>query len=95
MNRTMNDAQPESVGPSGAIISDLRCIIAQVREMLKLIEAEIAGGKAFQEGGAHDIVVLDDVTPRYVQAGAVLRECDIRLSTAAHLLQGSMASDDC
>jgi hypothetical protein len=54
---------------------------------MKLIESAIASETS---SGSHDVaanvVVLDDVTPRYVKAGAALKACDAGLGVALHFL---------
>lgn len=83
-------------GPAGrnetylTVVSDLASVIEKVRKSLALIETEIASETVPEEAAADDIVVLDDVTPGYVRAYAVLRECDAGLSVALHLLQESV-----
>ena len=71
-----------------SIISNLGSLVEQVHANMKLIETAIAREAAF--GGpeaAASIVVLDDVTPRYVQANAALNASNVGLGVALHLLQ--------
>jgi hypothetical protein len=42
-----------------------------------------------------NIIVLDDVSPRYMKAGAALRACDVNLGIALRSLQDSGASNPC
>ena len=83
-------------GPTGrdqkyrTVVSDLASVIEQVRSSLKLIESEIASETPSAESAVDNIFVLDDVTPGYTRAYAVLRECDAGLSAALHLLQESV-----
>ena len=72
------------------VVSDLASVIEQVRSSLRLIEAEIASETPCVEPAADNVFVLDDVTPGYARACAVLRECDAGLSAALHLLQESV-----
>ena len=72
-----------------AVVSNLTSVIGHVRKSLALIESEMAGEAAPEEAAAGHIVVLDDVTPGYVRAHAVLRECDAGLTAALRLLQES------
>jgi hypothetical protein len=71
------------------VVSDLASVIEQVRNSLRLIESEIASEAPYVESAADNVFVLDDVTPGYTRAWAVLRECDAGLSAALHLLQES------
>ena len=72
------------------VVSDLASVIEQVRSSLRLIESEIASETPSVESAADNVFVLDDVTPGYTRACAVLRECDAGLSAALHLLQESV-----
>ena len=62
------------------------------RRSLRLIEQAIARETALgsQEASAN-IIVLDDVTPPYVQATAALKACDANLAIALHSLLDSKA----
>lgn len=42
-----------------------------------------------------NIIVLDDVSPRYMKAGAALRACDVNLGIALRSLRDSGASNPC
>ena len=77
-----------------SVVSDLVSLIEHVQGSLRLIEQAIARETALgsQEASAN-IVVLDDVTPPYVQASAALRACDANLDTALHSLLDAKASD--
>jgi hypothetical protein len=72
------------------VVSDLASVIEQIRSSLRLIETEIASETPCVEPAADNVFVLDDVTPGYARACAVLRECEVGLSAALHLLQGSV-----
>ena len=85
--------QPGSTGREQkyrTVVSDLASVIEQIRSSLRLIETEIASETPCVEPAADNVFVLDDVTPGYARACAVLRECDAGLSVALHLLQGSV-----
>jgi len=98
MQKTMGGgAQPRPAGRNETcrtVVSDLALVIAQVRKSLKSIESEIASATAADEAVCDDVVVLDDVTPGYTRAYAVLRECDAGLSVALHLLRESLTPGD-
>ena len=91
MQKTKGGVPPEAADRNEnyrAVVSDLASVIGHVRKSIALIESEMAG-EATPDDAAGDIVVLDDVTPGYVRAHAVLRECDAGLTAALHLLQES------
>jgi hypothetical protein len=75
-------------GLHGAIVSDIVSLIACVRTSVELIDAAIAGGSSLgdRETG-RNVVVLDDVTPRYVRARAALNSCEAHLGAALRFLQ--------
>ncbi|MDB5635353.1 MAG: hypothetical protein JWP51_261 [Bradyrhizobium sp.] len=76
-----------------AIVSDLEALIQQVQASIKLIESAIVGESPLgnQEIGAN-VVVLDDVTPRYVRANSALNACNAGLGIAMHFLQDHRTS---
>ena len=71
-----------------SIISNLGALVEQVRANMKLIELAIAGepSPGNQETAAN-IIVLDDVTPRYLRANAALNACSVGLGIALDLLR--------
>ncbi len=71
-----------------SIISNLGSLIEQVRASMKLIESAITreASPGDQEAAAN-IVLLDDVTPRYVRVNAALNASHVGLGLALHLLQ--------
>ena len=71
-----------------SIISNLEFLVEQVRANMKLIESAIAGEALLDsQETAANIVVLDDVTPRYVRANAALNACNVGLGVALDLLR--------
>jgi hypothetical protein len=96
----MRNAAGESVefGPDGqndsyrSVVSDLVSLIEHVQASLRLIEQtmvpETSSGS--QENAAN-VVVLDDVSPRYIKAAAALKACDANLGIALHFLLDSRA----
>jgi hypothetical protein len=71
-----------------SIISNLGFLVEQVRANIKLIESAIAGEASLDDQAtAPNIVVLDDVTPRYVRANAALNACSVGLDVALDLLR--------
>ena len=86
-------------GPDGqndsyrSVVSDLVSLIEHVQASLRLIERTMVpetspGG---QENAAN-VVVLDDVSPRYVKAAAALKACDANLGIALDFLLDSRTS---
>jgi len=76
----------------GTVVSDLVSLIEHVRASLKLIEQVTARETSFGRETCADVIVLDDVTPRYVKAAAALNACDANLGIALHSLRESNTS---
>lgn len=76
-----------------AIASDLVSLIEHVQTSIKLIESAIERELPLgnQEIGAN-VVILDDVTPRYVKASAALNACNAGLGVALHFLLDTRTS---
>jgi len=73
-----------------AIVSDLMSLIGHIQASMKLIEAAIAGeAPCGNQEVAADVVVLDDVTPRYLRANAALYSSEASLGAALHFLRDS------
>jgi len=75
------------------VVSDLVSLLGHVQASLKLIESAVAG----ETSGGHrdaaaDIVVLDDLTPRYAKASAALKACDASLGITLPFLLDSGTS---
>jgi hypothetical protein len=71
-----------------AIASDLIALIGRVQEIMKLVEAAIASElPAGDQDLTANVVVLDDVTPRYSRALAALTASNASLGHALHFLQ--------
>jgi hypothetical protein len=83
-------------GPDGqsdsyrSVVSDLVSLIDHVQASLRLIEQTMARETSLggQENAAN-VVVLDDVSPRYVKTAAALKACDANLGIALHFLLDS------
>jgi hypothetical protein len=76
-----------------AIVSDLEALIRQVQASITLIETAIVGESPLgNQEIAANVVILDDVTPRYVRATAALNACSAGLGVALHFLQDSRTS---
>jgi hypothetical protein len=71
-----------------AIVSDLVSLIERVQASTKVIEAAIAREEASfgNQEFAGNVVVLDDVTPRYVRANAAMNSSEANLAAALRFL---------
>ena len=80
-----------------AVVSDLVGLIEHVQNGLRLIERMIAKETLLETSAGTEsstnVIVLDDISPRYVKAAAALRACDVNLGTALRALQNSDGSD--
>ncbi|WP_027581645.1 hypothetical protein [Bradyrhizobium sp. Ai1a-2] len=78
-----------------SIVSDLMCLIGQVQASLFRIESAIACETSLASADAADaeIVVLDDITPRYAKAGAALKACNSGLGAALEFLLEAKAME--
>jgi hypothetical protein len=70
-----------------SIVSELVSLIEHVQASMKLLESAIASESAPDGQEAANVVILDDVTPRYAQASAALNSCNASLHVALHVLQ--------
>lgn len=77
-----------------AVVSDLMCLMEHVQASMKLVELAIASEAP---PGDHEvvtnIVVLDDVTPRYAKANTTLNACNAGLGIALHILLDARTSE--
>ena len=78
------------------IAADLRALITRIESSMRLIDAAMMEADALETGvtcrdpaGSADIVVLDDVTPRYATASAALSACRAGLGHALQCLSES------
>ena len=74
-----------------AVVSDLVILVEHVQNSLRLIEQTIARETSPETtpGGPEsstNVIVLDDVSPRYMKSAAALQACDINLGIALHSL---------
>jgi len=83
-------------GPDGqndsyrSVVSDLVGLIEHVQASLRLIEQTMVPETSLgSPENAGNVVVLDDVSPRYAKAAAALKACDINLGVALHVLLDS------
>jgi hypothetical protein len=70
-----------------AIVSDLVSLVARLQSSIRLIESTMVGDAPLGHlEFASNIVVLDDVTPRYARANAALNAAHAGLGVALHFL---------
>jgi hypothetical protein len=71
----------------GSIVSEMISLIEHVQSGIAAIEAQIAREQQCSNpDDAANVIVLDDVTPRYARASAALNACRAGLSTALNVL---------
>lgn len=71
------------------IAAELRSLIARIEISMRLIDAAMEREDDSALAGSTEIVVLDDVTPRYATASAALNACRAELSHALQQLSES------
>lgn len=77
-----------------AIVSDLMALIEHVQASMKRIESAVAGESPLgNQEMAADVIVLDDVTPRYIRASAALNTCNVKLGAALDFLLDTRTSE--
>jgi hypothetical protein len=83
-----------------AVVSDLASLVEHVQNCLRLIERTIARETSPETlpgspESSTNVIVLDDVSPRYMKAAAALQACDINLGIALRSLLDPDDSDPC
>ena len=83
-----------------AVVSDLVSLIERVQKSLRLIEQTIARETSPEmtpgsPESSTNIIVLDDISPRYIKADAALQACDVNLGIALRSLLDSSDGDPC
>ena len=79
-----------------AVVSDLISLIEHVQNSLRLIEQTIARDTSpGNPESSIDLIVLDDMSPRYMKAAAAVQACDVNLGIALRSLLDSGADDPC
>jgi hypothetical protein len=95
-NAAEGGASAASDGPNNsyhAIVSDLVSLVAQLQSSIKLIESAMVGEAPLgNQEFAANVVVLDDVTPRYARANAALNAANAGLRAALYFLQDTKPS---
>jgi hypothetical protein len=98
----MRDAAGDSVaqaaqdqnGVNHALVSDLVSLIEHVQNSLRLIERTIAGETPpGSPESSTNVIVLDDVSPRYAKLAAAVQACDVNLGIALRSLLDSCDGD--
>lgn len=72
---------PESDKPL-SLVADLRALIARIDTSVRMIDAAMEQAGQFDAAGSTDLVVLDDLSPRYATASAALLACRAGLDDA-------------
>ncbi|QPF85192.1 hypothetical protein IC762_02325 [Bradyrhizobium genosp. L] len=82
----------EGSDPHALIVTDLVALIGHVQTSLRLIEAAIAREALLTEQDTESsILILDDITPRYIAAFTALKTCGAGLGVALDSLRESEA----
>jgi hypothetical protein len=76
----------------GAIAANLFSLVEHVQASINRVEATIAREISTGEAETSNIIVLDDVTPRYLKASDALNACSASLGTALHVLLDSRSA---
>ncbi len=81
-----------------AVVSDLASLVERVQNSLRPIEWTIARETSPETSpgspvSSTNVIVLDDVSPRYMKAAAALQACDINLGIALRSLLDPGDSD--
>ena len=85
-----------------AVVSDLVSLVEHVQNSLRLIEQAIAKESSPETSpetslgspeSSTNVIVLDDVSPRYMRTAAALQACDVNLGIALRSLLDSSDSD--
>jgi hypothetical protein len=74
-----------------AVVSDLLALIAHVQSSIHLMESVMASEPSL-DNPKTNIIVLDDVSPRYARANAALNAASAGLRVALHFLQDARPS---
>ena len=78
------------------VVSNLVSLAERVQNSQRLIEQTIAGETSLgSPESSIDVIVLDDVSPRYMKAAAAVQACDINLGIALRALLDSGDGNRC
>jgi hypothetical protein len=76
--------------PGDPLVEELQSLFDRVHAATCAIDAAIAREPASSGVEAEaDVVVLDDVTPRYLRASSALQACDVHLGGALQFLRNA------
>ena len=76
-----------------AVVCELQSLLERVQAGMNLVQAAIAAESPLcHQELAANVVVLDDVTPRYQNARAALNACNTSLEVTFHLLRDTKRS---
>jgi hypothetical protein len=79
-----------------AVVSDLVSLAEHVQTSLRLIEQTIAAETSpGSPESSTNIIVLDDVSPRYMKGCRRMQACDVNLGITLRSLLNSSDSDPC
>lgn len=79
-----------------AVVSDLVSLAEHVQNSLRLIEQTIAGETSpGSSESSTSVVVLDDISPRFMKAAAAVQACDVNLGIALRSLLDSGDNHPC
>jgi hypothetical protein len=79
-----------------ALVSGLVSLVEHIQNSLRLIERTIGGETSpGSPESSTNVIVLDDVSPRYMKAAAALQACDINPGIALRSLLDPGDSDPC
>jgi hypothetical protein len=87
-----------------AVVSDLVSLVEHVQNSLRLVEQMIARETSLETSAetspatpesSTNIIVLDDVSPRYMRTGAALQACHVNPGIALRSLPDASDSDPC
>ena len=70
-----------------SLIKELQSLSERVRAVTRAINTAIALERISSSTDTADVVVLDDVTPRYLRANSALQACNIHLDGALQFLR--------
>lgn len=91
-----------------AVVSDLISLVEHIQNSLRLIEQMIARETSAETSAetspetspgssesSINVIVLDDVSPRYMKAAAAVQACDVNLGIALRSLLDAGDNDPC
>ena len=91
MHSAPGDVQPDRPHDNySSVVLDLVSLIEHMQASMKMLEGAIARELPLVgQEVAGNVIILDDITPCYVKANAVLHACKAGLGAALHSLSGA------